>query len=330
VEAVRRRNACLVALVSGSALVAGSPSLSAERGETVALVAADGELIRATSAALAAWPVAVINVEAPGPGATMPGAAGAAATIAREHSARAVVWTSADADLSTLWVYDVSTGRALAQQLPARPPFDEPTAAAIALTIKTLLRYGETAPADERYAVPARPARIAIEARSTGSFRSGADQAWEPRFALTVFYRPRRLDRLRLGVGARGGPGLEVEAPDFVGHYSDSAVAATAGIEIALGRRLSLVPSIGATLHFAHLTGTSLSRSESGNQWYVNPAADAGLQLELQLVGRLRVAVLAELAAPLRRQRFLVGTDEVFDVPAIGVDVGAAVQVPLF
>ncbi len=311
-------------------LLAAPESIAHGRPESVALVAADPELARATAAALAAWEVNVIQVDAGTPGATMPEAANAAEAIAATYSARAVVWMTADGQ-PALWVYDVTTGRALALRLSSAPPFDEPTAAAVALTIKTLLRYGETAPPDERYvAARERRTEFALEASAVGCARVEPSEPWEPRLALTALYRPRWTGPVILAVSLRGGPGLEVEETDFVGHYTDGVLAVGARLDLAIGDRISVVPSLGLTLHRASLSGTSLSQMETADRSFTDPGGDAGVRLELQVYEGVRIATVAEVGYLFRRQRFLVGMAEVFDVPALGVNVGVALQVPLF
>jgi hypothetical protein len=201
----------------------------------------------------------------------------------------------------------------------------------VALTIKTLLRYGEVAPVAERMALPPPPAkRFALEARGSVLARPDPAARFEPRVAVTALYRLLPGGRLLLGLGVGAGPGLEVAEDDFDGRYQDTQISLSARYEVDLGRRISLAPTAGVTLHVASLGGTSASRGRSAELGFADPGLDVGLRLGAQLLPRLQIALVAEGSTLLRRQRYLDGNRELFDMPLVAGEVGLAIVVPLF
>jgi len=179
------------------------------------LVGSDPELVRAVGEALVPWHVSLVLLEgeAPGTGASDPVARGR--ELASAHGAQAVVWLAEGANGWAAWIYDPEAERATARPLPTGPPFDEPTAAAIALSVMTLLRRSAAAPADERIDPPTPPSshhEVTIEvAVGAEAWASDPDRV-EPRFALAVGYWPALTGGLfGIELVARAGPGLAVE-----------------------------------------------------------------------------------------------------------------------
>jgi hypothetical protein len=303
--------------------------VSTARAERLVLVSSDRELERATSAALAPWAVDVMVRPDRDVGPTMPQAAERAQALAAENRARAVVWIASAEGRPSLWLYDVTTRKAVAVRLASPPPFDPPAAAAIALAIKTLIRFSQVAPETERYAPPPPPParRLLLEAR--GGARVRQDAPVEPGFGLAAVLMPRALRPLGFAAGLRAGPGFEVERGSFVGHYDDLAVAAGLRLALALGGGFALVPSAGVSGHLGRLRGSDLVLGESAADRHLNPSIDAGLQLELDL-GRPRIGLAAEAAFFARRQRFLVAGEEVYDVALVAGDLSLTVGLPFW
>jgi len=298
-------------------------------GERLVLVSSDPELERATSAALAAWAVDVMVQPDQEVGPTMPQAAERAQSVAAANQARAVVWIASAQGRPSLWLYDVTTRKAVAVRLSSPPPFDPPAAAAIALAIKTLIRFSQVAPEAERYAPPPPPPsrRLLLEAQAGARLRRHSPV--EAAFGLAAVLMPRALRPLGFFAGLRAGPGFEIARGDFVGHYEDVALAGGARLSIALGHRLSLVPSAGVSGHYSTLRGSDLALGESATARRINPALDAGLQLELDL-GRPRLGLAAGAAVFTRRQRFLVAGEEVYDVSQVTGDLSLTVGLPFW
>jgi hypothetical protein len=309
------------------ALVLALPARA--RGERLVLVSSDPELERATSAALAAWAVEVMVRPDQEVGPTMPQAAERAQSLAAASQARAVVWiASADGRLS-LWLYDVTTRKAVAVRLSSPPPFDPPAAAALALAIKTLIRFSQVAPEAERYAPPPPPPPRRLLLEAAAGVRLRADSPVEPAFGLAAVLLPRPLRPLGFALALRAGPGFEVATGSFVGHYEDVALGAGVRAAFGLGGRLALVPSLGGSGHLARLRGSDLALARSATDRHLNPALDAGLALELDL-GRPRIGLAAQASFFARRQRFLVAGEEVYDVPPVAADLALTVGLPFW
>ncbi len=320
----------VLAAVLAGVLLAPAPA----RGERLVLATADAELEAACALALGAWRVDIVTATDRVPSTRLPEASREADAIARAHGARAVVWVAGgEAGAAPgLWLYDVAQRRVIVTQLPAGLPFDAPTAAAVALTIKTLLRTSEVAPPAERLAVPRPPRvkRVALEARAGLRARPAPGLRWEPRFGVGGVWSLAAGGRLAVAAGVRAGPGSDIERGDFVGRYHDTALAVGGRAAVAFGRRLRLVPAAGVSLHIDGVSGSSASAKGSASTRRYNPMLDAGATLELGLGPDLRVALGVEAGVRLRRQRFLVAEEEVFDLPLAEGEMSVSVAVPMW
>jgi hypothetical protein len=131
-------------------------ALSAQEGaRRVVLLNADAGLERAARAALQPWHVEVSSLSGAWPGSTVPEANARAKALALSAHATALVWVSIEAGGGALWLYDRESERLIERPLATLPPFDPAAAAAVALSIKTLLRHSTAAPAEERYGATA-------------------------------------------------------------------------------------------------------------------------------------------------------------------------------
>src|SRR5687768_10143644 len=120
----------------------------------VAVLRADHELLRAVSLALSPWGIETIGSDAALPKSSQPEAVQAASRLARQLRVEAIVWITSMEDGSLLWVFDLRTGDVTARVLPETPPFDGAAAAAVALSVKTVLRSSVVAPPEERFGAP--------------------------------------------------------------------------------------------------------------------------------------------------------------------------------
>lgn len=208
-----------------------APSLALAQDARVVLVAVDDGLLTASESALAPWGVEVVRVDGATP-ASMPLASDVGASVAREHRATVVVWVSTGEGGPALWVYDAVAERTLARALPSAPPFDEPTSAAIALTLKTLLRQSEAAPPAERVVEPpspgASPTPHSFEIEIGGGLASFATEPVdaEPRFSLAASYWPTEVGAiLGVAIGARAGTGIGVHTAETNGRWTSTQAA---------------------------------------------------------------------------------------------------------
>ncbi len=317
----------------------------------VVMVAAPAGLESAVEAALASWPIQVTS--APGdPGATMPAAGDRARAIGQATGAGAVVWLASDGSGHAVWVLDVESGHVTARRLPQAPPFDDLTAAAVALTIKTLLRHSQVVPVMERYGVEAAREQLRAEAQANQRPQPPAAGAREQPLRLETLAAARVRSteagdvELRLGGGVRWAPpwfggrgsavarvrsgtGIDVSDDSFIGRYTDVAASLAVAARILARGRLALVPSAGASLHFTSIDGSIRSQGTRGRASRVNPSLDGGLAIEIQVGQLLRVSVGGELSYAVRRQAYLVGGDPVLTLPAIESEFAAVVSVPI-
>jgi hypothetical protein len=342
---VRIRPLRVVALAL--AVNAGGEAVAQEPAERVVLLSAPPGLEEAVEMALAGWPIEVASTGGD-PGPTMPAAAEKARAIGQAEAAGAVVWTANDGTGQAIWVLDVDSGRVAARRLPQPPPWDEPTAAAVALTIKTLLRHSRVAPVLERYGAAearavlraGRPASRPADPEPTTSIRiatlggarirptEGSDV--ELRLGFAVELAPTWLGGRAAAVARiRAGTGVELDRPDFIGRYDDLEASLGAAGRILAWRRLALVPAAGASLHFTSIDGTIRSQGAPGSASRVNPSLDGAIAIEVQVGELVRLSVSGELSYALRRQVYLVAGDPVLTLPRVESEIAAAISVPI-
>ncbi len=128
----------------------------------VAMIEPPSTLLDAMGVALSPWGLRVVPIAAVPPASMdIAGAVNAARVIAQEHNAAVVLWISAPAGAEpSLWLYEAQTEQVSVRPLPQAPPFDEASAAAVALTVKTLLRSTTVAPPKERLSPAPAPAAL--------------------------------------------------------------------------------------------------------------------------------------------------------------------------
>ena len=124
---------------------------AAAAAHRVAAVDPDPQVARALDVALSPWDVTLVEVHLESPGASMPIALDRARSIAQDSRADVVVWVSSTDDGFAVWIYDAASDHASARKIDQAPPFDGPTAAGVALSVKTLLRGTVVAPPPERF-----------------------------------------------------------------------------------------------------------------------------------------------------------------------------------
>lgn len=161
-------------------LVELCPLLALADSKRVVLLDPGVELTRAARVALEPWQVELVVVSAPTPGATAPATHERARDIARTQDAVAVVWTSASSGGYALWMFARAGEHVVARHLSIMPPFDAVSAAAVALSIKTLLRHSETAPVAERYGA------LLTDEQTRAVEQSTAPPPWAPNATRTL------------------------------------------------------------------------------------------------------------------------------------------------
>lgn len=316
------------ALVCTALLVLAPLGARAQDG-AVLLVDPDPELRAAVHAVLAPWGTEVRGAEGD-PGATMPGSAERGRALAARESAAAVVWISESDDGFALWVYDAPRDRVLTRRLERGPPFDEATAAAVALTIKTFLRHAAVAPPSERAsgAEGARELRLAVAL----GLRALASEQEEvaPRAGLVLAFHPDALDGV-LGIGliAQTGTGIEVSGDSFAGRWHDVSVAllvrarARLGSMVDLGARLELGASIG------WLDGVVLGPNRAATDVRVDPSLAALGEAGLWVAPGLRLALGAGVALVPTSRDYLVRGEPVLRLGPAALRAEILIEIPL-
>ena len=319
------------ALFALACVLALAPPALAQSSVRVVLATRDPALESALQAALAPWHVALIVLDDVVPGASMPSASDRGSSLARQHDAAAVTWISRDdTGAFALWIYDPSSRHVVARALPMGPPFDEPTADAVALAIKTLLRHSAAAPASERIVDPAPTsmARIEIGVGARALATSPGDV--EPRATLAASYWPTELGSLfGVGIAIRGGTGLGVQRP--------SVVARLGSIDAHVSLRVRATPmpildvvfglDLGATISW--LDATVVTDAHHTMPVSADPTSYLWIEVGVRPLSMLRVALRGGVFLSPRTRTYLVRGDVVLDMQPAAPFGELLVELPL-
>jgi hypothetical protein len=343
---------------SRSARGATAGNEPAQAAAVVVLLELGPELSCALVTALGPWGLRVVASAAPNPGPSMPSSALAAQQVAQARGARAVVWLARDAQGFALWVYDARSDRSLARPAPS-PPLDASAAAALALSVKTVLRLVGLAPSASAAEPPSPPrdaasvppppdTTTAVTPSATGTTRAVA--AWQVGVDAGVRFGPLGVGPpdARYGAEVRwspwasaGGPtqswlGLRFEsgAPHRIrgerleGQLWDSAPALALGVRHELAPALALGLSGVAALHVTSLSGVARELDVAVDDTHLNPTLGAAAELSVRL-GRPALALQPAAELWLRGQRYLVDTAPVLETRRISGRLTLALQLPL-
>lgn len=300
----------------------------------LALIAPDAELHHQVDIALAAWGIEVTTSDAMPPGAALPHAQLRAEALAAELNADAIAWVAPAGDGAVLLMFDVTTSHVASRVLGVHPPFDEATSAAVALSLKTLLRSSAIAPERERFGArpaprkPEEPPVWRIDAMT--AFRAMRGESAELRAGVGTAVFPRAIgDVLGVGAAVSFGPGAHASTSSFSGMLSDVALSADVRARLPFGGRLTLEPSIGPTLHIFSLDGTALRLSEPVHANRTDPSVDAALTLGVSL-GNISLGARVAGGYFLRYQRYFVGDSTALSLSPVFVEAGLGLGVGIF
>jgi hypothetical protein len=326
-------------------------SMDAMTAETrIAVLDPPPRLLDAISVALSPWGLRVLPVTGTLSPGELPSAATTSRAIASAQGAGAVAWvTLSPARQALLWLYDAQTEQMTVRSLSVSPPFDDASAAAVALTLKTLLRSTAIAPEAERpgpelRTAPATPTASAtaaptatstpgspssprahslrLDAFATGHFPTGTDPSVAPRAGLGFAWWPVRWrERFGFGIDLRAGASGSFSPRSFVGTFSDTAAGASARARLG-GEPLSVEVLIGPSLHLTSLSGTATATGRSATIQRLDPAFDIVVIPQVSLGARARVGLFLGSTVLLRTQRYSLDTDEILRVPAVAFDMG--------
>ena len=329
----------LSARVAAIVAVLFTPVAASGDATRVAVVDGDPTLIDALITTLDAWQIQVVSVSGSG-FVDM----AAARRLAIDADAGAVVWVSQLGGEHVLWVYDTRDEQVVARRIISPPPFDEPTAASVALSVKTLLRHSAVAPSKERFgavdpkespfvfdeqpSVNDDPTSMFIEVTGGARFRSIGSSDIEPTFGVALFWSPRALSgRYGAVLGVRGGPGVALDTAELIGSYRDTAGFVGLGVRLPVRGRFSLAWSLAAEIHYTQLDGLIGAVQQTASESRINPAIRGHLGVSAK-VGDTAIELGADSERWLRGQRYTVLGEPVLETPASAYSIVLALMVP--
>jgi hypothetical protein len=326
-----RRVWARAALLASLWTLASSAPVRAQDAPRVVLVGRDATLEAALHAALAPWHVALVTLEAPSPGASMPAAVSEGARIADAEHADAVVWVSRDAEGAfALWTYDHAHQRVLARPLPVGPPFDEASADSVALAIKTLLRHSDAAPASERLVEPPSTSEVRVElGGGVRAFAASPEQV-EPRATVGLSFWPRALGSI-LGVAlvVRGGTGLSVERTALDARLWTFDVALGLRGRFVIVRELDVTFGLDIGALTSWLDGRVLTDMHHVSDADVGPGALVWAEIGVRPLAALRIALRVGALVNGRTRTYLVRGEAQADTRPAALDAELLLEVPI-
>ncbi len=331
-------------------------------GELVVGLQLGPELNCALTTALGPWGLRVKQSDGEVPGASMPSTSLSARRISEVQNARIVVWLARDLKGFALWVYDALHDRAVARPVPA-PPYDGPTAAALALSVKTAVRMvgvgpeadsTDESPLEAPDAVPAEteervssptpapvsepPPRIVAPAEPTSgpwlslytAVRTDADATWRWRFGGEVRLAPwgkwpSRDTRLWTGLGVELGSARAVETELYQGEFDDVAGELSLGLTQHLSHWFALAAAASAGLDVGTFSGQRTGATSQEEHTRINRT------LLVKTEGQFRFGALVLYLQPgmaywATRQRFVAFGDVVWETPRWSARLAAGVS----
>ena len=304
-------------IVGWSATAAMSEPAARQR---VVLADPDPELRHAMEQALAPWHLEIV-IEGPPP---------ADAAMAQERAdadtARFVVWRKGD----ELVVYDRELGFT-EQRTSQSGVLDPPTAAAAALTIKTMMRLPPPPSPTETPASPEGPAassfKVRIQAGVATRIAHGSEADVTARFSGAAEIRPWASSSWRFGLAGDGGTPANVERASFKGTWSEWAVLGLVSWTYTRGA-WEFEPHAGGGIRSSTLDGTEMNgvRRESATL----PTARGGMWVRWRAFRWTFGAALdvdESFGTPTYSKTG--SSAEIFQVPGVGVELGAVVAVDL-
>ena len=290
--------------------------------EKLGLISLPPTLRAAIALALEPWRIHVIELDDVAPPSSVPEAAAAARVIAVARSVDAVTWVTRTTESRTLWLYDLRD-----EQLVLRPihgdPEDEAAAAALALTLKTLLRSSTIAPPEEqrgsRTPSPESPPprRFWFEAEGGVRLATIGNRAIAPRIGLSFAYWPAAAaGHAGAVLRVEDGLGFSVRTSEFQGRLADHDLGIGLRGNVPLGDGVRLEPGLGGTLHLTTLDGAPID-GRATSLTRVDPSIDLGMALAVPLGKGFEAGVRLNAAFWTRWQRYELGGGTYFDVSPI-------------
>lgn len=342
-----------------------SASTTASDGELVVGLQLGAELNCALTAALAPWGLQIKQSDESSPGPSMPSTSVSARRISQALNARIVVWLARDSEGFALWVYDARDDHAVARPVPP-PPYDGPTAAALALSVKTAVRMvgvgPEASPAEES---PPEASEQVRETTKTPTPEARAVDLPEPpqrpadrtramTSSLVGLYTAVRVDgsdslRWRFGGEVRLAPwgpwpdsdtqlwtGLAFElgtvrsvaTERYRGEFDDIGGELALGVTQRVSDWFGLGAAASGALYAGTFSGESVARGSSAEFARINP------MLLLRTEGQFRFGSVGVYLQPalgywVQRQRFVAFGELVGETPRWSARFAAGLQLEL-
>jgi hypothetical protein len=234
---------------------------------------------------------------------------------------------------STVWLYDAATQQVTSRSQEQLPPFDAPAAAAVALSLKTLLRTSELAPQSERFGAATAPrgswpGRFRFEVG--GGTRLFAASALEPWLVVGAVVWTDPLPGWGFSLGAAFTTGANVANESLSGIVREIALSPAIHRWIGLGRDSAIVPFAGASVRLTRFDATVAGASTSVSFARVNPSVDVGVAVPFRVAGPLDLGPYAAGSYLLRYQRYLVRGDAAFEAWPFSFEFGARATTTVF
>jgi hypothetical protein len=316
----------LTLLAIALTLGAASPARAASR--RIALIHADPDLTRSVSLALYPWDIAVVDIDEVAPDPTAPDASTSARSLARRHGADAIAWIELTDETATLWFFDAINGTLHSHPLPLSQQQDPAALAAVALTLKTLVR---ATPWESRIATVVREHKVAgweshLELDALARVPLSGASA-EPRLGLWLseWYG---TSRWMVGAAVGASAGLGMTSDSAAGHASlqDIDVRGSLRARVAFGRRFVFEPRLGASAHIERADVTTTTPSSTQSFTRGDPSLDAGLAIGWMVTPSFLWSIGIEALESLTYQRWLESQDVVFAPAPLWIQSGSSIS----
>ena len=314
-----------ISLVLALALLAVFTPAARAAARRIALIHAEPELTRSVDLALYPWDITVIVVDDAPPDATGPAAA--ARAIARRHGADAVVWVERSNEATTLWFFDAAEDSLHSRTLPPSPRQDPAELAAVALTLKTLVR---ATPWESRLPVVVREpkgsgweTRLDLDALGRVPV---AGTSGEPRLGLWIgeWYGTSRW-MVGAALGASAGLGMTFDNPTAHGSLQDVDLRGALRARFRPDRHFLVEPKLGCSAHFERAEIATATPASTQTFTRLDPSFDFGLALGWQVTETFAWSVGIEALESLRYQRWLEGQVVAFAPAPLWVQGGSTI-----
>ena len=343
----------LLRFAVAAAFVASAASVTSTaeaRDGRVVVIDVDPRVADALVVALSPWSLTVVRASGPAPAPDLDAASAQARAIAADQHAGAIVWIAPPRPPeteATLWVYDAQTLQLAARPLTVPEPYDDAGAAAVALSVKTVLRASPLAapetppappasvspppqppPAAPEPAPPATPRTWRLETIVGVRAPTGASADVEPRAALGASVWPATFGRhLGFGLALQAGPGVSVGTAAFQGELREASLEATARLRAQGGRWFAFELEGGPGLFLTSLDGQVLPTSAHLHALRLDPSLEVGGIADFTPGARVGIGVLVDGSALLRFQRYALDGAPLLSGPPVIVLAGLRLSV---